>query len=125
MSARDEATFFATPDAWRDWLVEHHATVAELWVGFHKRATGKPSLTWPQAVDGALCFGWIDGVRQRIDEEAYRIRFTPRRPGSIWSAVNVRRAHALVAEGLMTPAGLRAFEARDERRTALYAYEQR
>ena len=124
MSARTDARFFATPAAWRRWLAEHHATVGELWVGFHKRATGRPSITWPEAVDGALCYGWIDGVRQRIDDERYRIRFTPRRARSAWSAVNVRRAKELIAEGRMTPVGLRAFEARDEAATA-YTYEQR
>jgi len=94
------ATFFATPADFRGWLEAHHETAAELWVGFYKRASGLPSITWPQSVDEALCFGWIDGVRQSIDDLSYRIRFTPRRPGSIWSLVNQRRAEELRAAAL-------------------------
>ena len=116
--------FFPTPAALRRWLATHHARVDELWVGFWKRATGKPSVTWPQAVDQALCFGWIDGVRKSLDDDSYVIRFTPRR-GSTWSTVNTARVRALVAEGLMQPAGLAAFEARDEKKSASYAYENR
>lgn len=117
--------FFATPAAWRQWLERHHATTGELWVGFHKKATGRASITWPESVDGALCFGWIDGIRKRIDDESYRIRFTPRRASSIWSAVNVRRMQALIDEGLVTPHGLRAFEARTAAKSGVYSYEQR
>ncbi|HVE78212.1 MAG TPA: YdeI/OmpD-associated family protein [Gemmatimonadaceae bacterium] len=119
------ATFFADPAAWRRWLERHHATDTELWVGFYKKATGRPSITWPESVDGALCFGWIDGVRKSIDESSYRIRFTPRRPRSIWSAVNLRRVQALIEAGLVAPAGMRAFEARDPKRSGLYSFEQR
>jgi uncharacterized protein YdeI (YjbR/CyaY-like superfamily) len=121
----DSPTFFATPAKWRAWLERHAATRTELSVGFYKKGSGKPSITWPEAVDEALCFGWIDGVRHRIDDERYRIRFTPRRRGSIWSDVNVRRVGELIAEGRMTPAGLAAFEARTAARSGVYAYETR
>lgn len=118
-------TFFAAPAAFRAWLEEHHARTSELLVGFYKKGSGKPSITWPESVDVALCFGWIDGVRKTIDETRYTIRFTPRRPTSIWSAVNIKRAHELTKLGLMHPAGLEAFERRDEKKSAIYAYEQR
>jgi len=114
--------FFATPDEWRAWLEEHHATEDELLVGFHKRGSGRPSLTWPESVDEALCFGWIDGVRRRIDDDSYSIRFTPRRPRSRWSRVNVARVAELTREGRMRPAGRAAFDARTEEGT--YSYEQ-
>jgi len=118
-------TYFATPEDFRAWLVEHHQTVSELLVGFHRKRTGTPSVTWPESVDEALCVGWIDGVRRRVDEHRYAIRFTPRRRGSIWSAINIRRVTALKAEGRMLPAGLEAFEARTENRSVVYSYEQR
>jgi uncharacterized protein YdeI (YjbR/CyaY-like superfamily) len=120
----DEPIFFETPSAFRAWLERHHADRAELIVGFHKRGTGKASLTWAESVDEALCFGWIDGVRRRHDETSYTIRFTPRTRRSIWSAVNVARVEALTGEGRMTPAGLAAFERRDEARTAIYSHER-
>jgi uncharacterized protein YdeI (YjbR/CyaY-like superfamily) len=120
-----EATFFATPDELRAWLEANHGTAPELWVGFWKKGTGKPSITWPESVDQALCFGWIDGVRKSLDAERYVIRFTPRRPGSTWSGVNVRRMGELLDAGLVSPAGLRAFEARKPEKTEIYAYEQR
>ena len=120
-----ELTFFATSADFRAWLEEHHRTAKELWVGFNKVASGRPSITWPEAVDQALCFGWIDGVRRSIDAGSYTIRFTPRARDSTWSAVNVRRAHELIAQGLMQPAGLRAFERRTEENTGLYSYERR
>src|SRR5450631_3205638 len=113
--------FFATPKAWREWLQKHHGKHTELLVGFHKRASGEPSITWPESVDGALCFGWIDGVRRRIDDVSYSIRFTPRKASSTWSAVNIKRVAELTELGLMHPAGLKAFEARTERRSAIYA----
>jgi uncharacterized protein YdeI (YjbR/CyaY-like superfamily) len=103
----------------------HHGAETELSVGFHKKGSGKPSMTWYESVGVALCFGWIDGVRHRIDDERYRSRFTPRRKTSTWSLVNIRRVAELVAEGSMTPAGLAAFEARREDRSGIYAYEQR
>ena len=120
-----EPTFFATPDEFRAWLQEHHETESELLVGFHKKGSGRPSITWPQSVDQALCFGWIDGVRRRIDDASYSIRFTPRKARSTWSAVNVRRVGELTEQGLMHPAGLAAFERRSDDKTAIYAYEQR
>ncbi len=120
-----KAKFFRTPAAFRAWLRRHHGSAAELLVGFYKRGAGTPSITWPEAVDQALCFGWIDGVRRRVDESRYTIRFTPRRPGSIWSAVNIRRARALAAEGRMAEAGHKAFAARRSNRSGRYSYEQR
>jgi uncharacterized protein YdeI (YjbR/CyaY-like superfamily) len=117
--------FFATPDEWRAWLAEHHAGASELWVGFHKKASGRPSITWPQAVDQALCYGWIDGVRKRVDDSRYVIRFTPRRRNSIWSSVNVARVKELTGAGLMQPAGAAAYEAGALARSGVYSYEQR
>ena len=116
--------FFATLAAWRDWLEKHHDQHTELLVGFYKKDSGKPSITWPESVDGALCFGWIDGVRRRIDELSYTIRFTPRRPVSTWSAVNIRRVEELIKQGLMHPAGMKMFEARREERSRIYSFEQ-
>jgi uncharacterized protein YdeI (YjbR/CyaY-like superfamily) len=118
-------TFFPSPPDWRAWLEEHHDKYQELWVGFCKRSSGKPSITWPEAVDGALCFGWIDGARKSLDESRYVIRFTPRRPRSIWSAVNIKRVGELNDLGLMRPAGVQAFERRTGNRSEIYAYEQR
>ena len=118
-------TFFATPARFRSWLAKHHKTAGELLVGFYKKGSGKASITWPESVDQALCVGWIDGVRRRVDNEAYTIRFTPRRKGSVWSAVNIKRVPELIEAGLMRPAGLAAFERRDEKKSAIYAYEQR
>ena len=117
--------FFRTPAAFRAWLTKHHAATQELLVGYHKKGTDKPSMTWPESVDVALCFGWIDGVRMRLDDDSYTIRFTPRRARSIWSAVNIKRAQELDALGLMTRDGLQAFEARQENRSGIYSYEQR
>jgi uncharacterized protein YdeI (YjbR/CyaY-like superfamily) len=120
-----EARFFASPEEWRAWLEEHHDTEAEVLVGYWKRGTGRPSLTWPESVDEALCFGWIDGVRRRIDDERYCIRFTPRRPRSRWSDVNVARVAELEREGRMRPAGRAAFAARTEEGTYSYERQQR
>ncbi len=120
-----EPTFFATPDELRAWLEEHHATEGELLVGFHKKGSRRPSITWPESVDQALCFGWIDGVRRRIDDDSYSIRFTPRKARSTWSAVNVRRFGELSELGLVRPAGVAAFERRSEDRTGIYSYERR
>ena len=117
--------FFASPTEWRAWLETHHANSEHLWVGFYKRDSGRPSITWPESVDGALCFGWIDGVRKSLDETSYKIRFTPRKPRSIWSAINIRRANELSKLGQMHPAGMAAFEKRDGDRSAIYSYEQR
>jgi uncharacterized protein YdeI (YjbR/CyaY-like superfamily) len=118
-------TYFATVEQFRAWLEEHHDRSDELWVGFHRKGSGRQSITWPEAVDQALCFGWIDGVRRRVDETRYANRFTPRRARSTWSAVNIARAKRLIRLGLMRPPGLRAFEARGDDRSALYSYEQR
>jgi uncharacterized protein YdeI (YjbR/CyaY-like superfamily) len=119
------ATFFPTPAKFRAWLAKHHDTSRELWVGFYKKSSGEPSITWPEAVDEALCVGWIDGVRKSIDDVSYAIRFTPRKPRSNWSAVNVARVAELTRAGRMQPSGLAAFEARAPERTGIYAYEQR
>jgi uncharacterized protein YdeI (YjbR/CyaY-like superfamily) len=120
-----EPTTFERPTDFRAWLEQHHDSEPELWVGYYKRASGKPSMTWPESVDEALCFGWIDGVRKSIDAERYMIRFTPRRARSVWSAVNIERVTALTREGRMRPAGRVAFEARREDRSGIYSYEQR
>ena len=120
-----EPTFFPTPADFRAWLEEHHDQGQELWVGYYKKATGKPSITWPESVDEALCFGWIDGLRKRIDEESYMIRFTPRKANSTWSKVNIQRVAELSAEGRMRPSGLKVFEERKEAKSGIYAYEQR
>jgi uncharacterized protein YdeI (YjbR/CyaY-like superfamily) len=120
-----EPTFFATPAEFRAWLQRHHDSATELLVGFHKRGSGRPSMTWQESVDQALCFGWIDGVRRRIDDTSYSIRFTPRKPRSTWSAVNVKRMKELIEQGLVAPAGMAAFERRADDRTAIYSYEQR
>jgi uncharacterized protein YdeI (YjbR/CyaY-like superfamily) len=109
----DEAVYFETQGAFHEWLVANHDGASELWVGFFKRASGTPSVTYSEALDEALCFGWIDGVRRAVDGDRFVQRFTPRRPGSKWSAVNVKRAEALMEEGRMQPPGVAAFEARD------------
>ena len=118
-------TFFATAGELREWLERNHATATELLVGFYKRGSGRPSITWQELVDEELCFGWIDGVRQGIDAVRYSNRITPRKPRSTWSAVNIARAQELIRLGLMHPAGLKAFERRTEERSAIYSYEQR
>ena len=120
-----DPTFFAAPADFRAWLEEHHAAESELLVGFYKKGSGRPSITWPESVDEALCFGWIDGVRRSLGDEAYSIRFTPRKRRSIWSVVNVRRARELIEEGRMRPAGLAAFEARTQERSGVYSFEQK
>ncbi len=120
-----KATFFATPGELREWLERNHATATEFLVGFYKRGSGKPSITWQELVDEELCFGWIDGVRQGIDEVSYSNRITPRKPRSTWSAINIARAKELIRLGRMHPAGLKAFERRSEERSAIYSYEQR
>jgi uncharacterized protein YdeI (YjbR/CyaY-like superfamily) len=116
--------FFETPARLRKWFETNHAKVSELWIGFYKKGTGRPSVTYHEALDEALCFGWIDGVRKTIDTERYTQRFTPRRKGSYWSAVNTRRANELKKRGLMKPSGLAAFEARDAERTKRYSRER-
>ena len=118
-------TFFAKPADFRAWFKKHHKTAPELIVGFYKKDSGKPSITWPESVDEALCCGWIDGIRRRIDADAYSVRFTPRRPTSNWSAVNIRRVAELTKLKLMRPAGLAAFAKRTEKKSAIYHYEQK
>jgi uncharacterized protein YdeI (YjbR/CyaY-like superfamily) len=115
--------FFADQHEWRAWLEEHHETETELVVGFWKVDSGKRSMTWSESVDQALCFGWIDAIRRRIDDESYSIRFTRRKPTSIWSSVNVAKVEALEAAGLMTDAGRAAFALRREDRTGVYSFE--
>jgi uncharacterized protein YdeI (YjbR/CyaY-like superfamily) len=117
--------FFRTPADFRTWLEKNHTTASELWVWFYKKDSGKPSITWPEAVDQALCFGWIDGIRKCVDGISYQIRFTPRRRRSIWSAINVKRAKELVRQKQMRPTGLKAFAARIDNKSGIYSYEQR
>ncbi len=119
-----EPIFFESPEQLRAWFDANHATESELWLGYYKKASGRPSVTWPQAVDEALCVGWIDGVLRRIDEHSHMQRFTPRKPSSTWSKVNIAKVEKLTAEGRMRPAGLAAYERRSERRTGIYSYEQ-
>lgn len=116
--------YFATAAEFRTWLAQHSATYAELLVGFHKTHTSEPCMSWSESVDEALCFGWIDGVRKRIDDARYQIRFTPRKPSSIWSAINIAKTEALIKAGRMQPAGLAAFEKRTEERSRIYAFER-
>ena len=115
--------FFKSAVDLRRWFDQHHATEADLLVGFYRKASGR-GITYPEALDEALSFGWIDGVRRRIDAEAYTIRFTPRRPGSIWSAVNTKRVRVMISQGLMKPSGLQVFRQRAERRTAQNSNER-
>jgi uncharacterized protein YdeI (YjbR/CyaY-like superfamily) len=117
--------FFRTPAELRAWFDRHYATEQELWVGFYRKQSGKPTLTWSESVDEALCVGWIDGIRKKHDEHSYTIRFTPRRKGSTWSAVNIRKVAALTKQKRMRPAGLKAFEARLPNKSGIYSYEQR
>jgi uncharacterized protein YdeI (YjbR/CyaY-like superfamily) len=119
-----DATIFASPADFRAWLEANHDTSGELWVGYYRRGSGKSSMTYAQAVEEALCYGWIDGVARRVSDEVYANRFTPRRRGSNWSAINIARVGELTAAGRMHPAGLRAFVERDRRRDASYSYEQ-
>jgi len=117
--------FFKKPEDFRAWLEKNHATTTELLVGFYKRASGRPSMTWPESVDEALSFGWIDGVRKSIDETSYTIRFTPRKPRSIWSDVNIAKVKSLIEQGRMSPAGLAAWALRDEARSGIYSFERK
>lgn len=118
-------TFFAKPSDFRKWLEKNHEKEPELLVGFYKVGSEKPSITWPESVDEALCFGWIDGVRKSIDDESYSIRFTPRKPKSIWSAVNIKKMEVLKKAGLLKPAGIAAFEKREEKKSKIYSYEKK
>jgi uncharacterized protein YdeI (YjbR/CyaY-like superfamily) len=118
-------TYFRTPNDLRKWFEKYHTTKDELLVGFYKKDSGKPSITWPESVKEALCFGWIDGIRRSVDEESYTIRFTPRKRTSIWSAINIKYASELIEQGRMQAAGLKAFAARRENKSGIYSYEQR
>jgi uncharacterized protein YdeI (YjbR/CyaY-like superfamily) len=122
---RMKPIFFAFPKEFRTWLRKNHTFETEVFVGYHKRHTGTPSLTWQESVDEALCFGWIDGVRKSLGDDSYMIRFTPRKPKSIWSAINIKRVAELTKQGLMKPAGIAAFKLRDEKRSKVYSYEEK
>src|SRR5437764_5723904 len=117
--------FFKTPADFRAWLQEHHADTDELWVGFYRKSSGKGGISYKEGVDVALCYGWIDGIKKRVDENSYMHRFTPRRARSIWSVVNTNRLTELIKEGLVAPPGLAAFQQRDEKRSGIYIYENR
>src|SRR5262249_8271515 len=118
------ARFFRTAAAFHTWMAKNHKTKTELLVGFYKKNSGKPSITYSEALDEALAFGWIDGIRRGVDDVSYTIRFTPRRATSIWSAVNIKRVGELTAGGRMQPAGLDAFAKRNPKRSAIYSYER-
>lgn len=120
-----EIRFFPTPLDFRKWLKSHHKNSRQLWVGFYRKSSGQPSITWPESVDEALCFGWIDGLRKRIDKESYEIRFTPRSTTSSWSAINIRRVKELTTLGRMRPAGVSAFKRRMKPKSGIYSYENR
>jgi uncharacterized protein YdeI (YjbR/CyaY-like superfamily) len=117
--------FFAKPSELQAWFKKNHDKASEIWVGFHKKSSGQPSITWPESVDEALCFGWIDSVRKSVNDTSYTNRFTKRKARSTWSAVNIRRAKELIGLGRMQPAGIKAFEQRSDERSAIYSYEQR
>jgi uncharacterized protein YdeI (YjbR/CyaY-like superfamily) len=123
--SRPTPRFFARPEELRRWFEANHCSETELWVGFYKKGSGRASVSWAQAVDEALCFGWIDGIRKRLNAESYVNRFTPRRKGSNWSLVNTKRVAVLRREGRMTAAGLAAFKRRDSKKTGVYSFEQR
>ena len=118
-------TFFPTAAAFRAWLRKHHNTADELWVGYYRKESGKPTISWSESVDEALCFGWIDGVRKKVSDEAYTNRFTPRRPGSNWSAINIAKVSVLTRQQRMQAAGLAAFAKRTEAKSRIYTYEQK
>ncbi len=120
-----QPTFFKNPAEWRQWLNENHNKVEELWLGYYKKNSGKANYTWSESVDEALCYGWIDGLRKSIDEDSYMIRFTPRRPTSIWSAVNIKKVEVLTEKGLMRPAGIKAWENRKKSKSKIYSFEQK
>jgi len=117
--------FFSDPLKFRKWLETNHGLKKELLVGFYKKSSGKQSITWPESVDQALCFGWIDGIRRSIDEISYSIRFTPRKPKSTWSAVNIKKVKGLKKQGLMAPAGLAAFNRKEKGNSKIYSFEQK
>ena len=120
-----KVTFFKSATECRRWLEQNHDKATELWFGFYKKKSGKPGITYPEALDEALCFGWIDGLKKSVDESSYTFRFTPRQPKSIWSVVNTKRAEELRQLGRMKPAGLKALAARDPERSGIYSFENR
>jgi uncharacterized protein YdeI (YjbR/CyaY-like superfamily) len=117
--------FFSSQSLLRSWFEKNHKKKSELWLGFYKVGSGKPSVTWPESVDEAICFGWIDGIRKSLGEDSYVIRFTPRKPKSIWSVVNINKVSTLTKSGMMKPEGLAAFAKREDKRSAIYAFEQK
>lgn len=121
----DEAIFFSTADEFGLWLDQHHHKLTEQWIGFYKVKSGIPSMTWSESVDQALCYGWIDGLRKTIDETSYKIRFTPRKPKSHWSTVNLEKMKHLLAADLVTPAGLAIYEQRDKKNAQRASFEQK
>jgi uncharacterized protein YdeI (YjbR/CyaY-like superfamily) len=125
MNGSTEPIHFSKPAQFRTWLQKHHASTSEQWIGFYKKNSGRPSITWPEAVDEALCFGWIDGLRKTVDAQSYQIRFTPRRPKSTWSAINTGRMQELVRAGRVHPAGSKAFAERLTAKSGTYSYENR
>ena len=125
ISEESPPKFFSTPKLFRAWLAKNHERADSLWVGYYRKDSGRRSITWPESVDEALCFGWIDGIRKKVDDVSYKVRFTPRRPKSIWSAVNIGRIAALTAEGRMQPPGVAAFGRREEQKSRRYSFENR
>jgi uncharacterized protein YdeI (YjbR/CyaY-like superfamily) len=125
MKKSDKLLFFSTPVGFHQWLMRNHARATELWVGYYRKDSGRPSMTWPESVDEALCFGWIDGIRKKVDHESYKIRFTPRRAKSTWSAVNIARVAVLTREGRVQSAGITAFARREENNSRQYSFENR
>jgi len=121
----NDVKYFKTQNDFRKWFEKNHKKAGELWVGYYKKSTGKPSIDWPHSVDEALCFGWIDGIRKSIDESSYKIRFTPRKPGSHWSAVNIKKIEELKKQGFVKPEGLKAFNMRKEEKSAMASYENK
>jgi uncharacterized protein YdeI (YjbR/CyaY-like superfamily) len=118
-------TFFRSASDFRRWLERHHDSDDELWVGYYKKDSGRPSITWHESVEEAICYGWIDGIRKSVDDISYKIRFTPRRSGSVWSKINIRLARMSIKEGRMQPPGLKAFQAHRENKSGIYSYDQR
>jgi uncharacterized protein YdeI (YjbR/CyaY-like superfamily) len=123
MIIKKQPIYFATQTEFREWLEENHNKETELFVGYYKVGSGRQSMTWSESVDQAICFGWIDGIRKSIDEESYCIRFTPRKPKSIWSAINIKKVEELTKKGLMKPSGLTAFKLLEANKSKIYSYE--
>jgi uncharacterized protein YdeI (YjbR/CyaY-like superfamily) len=124
MDLEGEPIFFRNQVALREWFVENSDKTREAWIGYYKRSTGKESITWEESVEEAICFGWIDGIRKSIDDSSYKIRFTPRKPGSYWSLKNITTAERKIREGMMMPSGEKAFKRRNDEKSGIYSYEQ-